>query len=162
MRWSWSVALLALLPSAAAAQDGPRKPNVVFIIADDLAAYAVGAYGNQQVRTPNIDRMAAQGVRFDRAFCNSPVCTASRQSFLTGRYPRTIGVTQLRTALPATENTLAKMLAKAGYATAAIGKMHFNSNLKHGFDLRLHLPEYRRWLKEKGAQPLPRGVAVLP
>jgi choline-sulfatase len=54
------------------------------------------------------------------------------------------------------------MLSKSGYATAAIGKMHFNSNLKHGFDLRLDLPEYRRWLKEKGAKPLPAGVEVLP
>src|SRR3954454_17564542 len=128
MRWScFAAALAALLPSPAIAQDAPRKPNVLFIVADDLAAHAVGAYGNKQVRTPNLDRLAAAGVRFNNAFCNSPVCTASRQSFLTGRYPRTVGVTQLRTALPGTEDTLAKMLKRAGYATAAIGKMHFNS-----------------------------------
>src|SRR3954454_12759452 len=129
MRWScFAAALAALLPSPAIAQDAPRKPNVLFIVADDLAAYAVGAYGNKHVRTPNLDRLAAQGVRFDQAFCNSPVCTASRQSFLTGRYPRTVGVTQLRTALPASETTLATLLAKGGYRTAAVGKMHFNSD----------------------------------
>src|SRR5437764_12120669 len=151
MRLLWIPALaLALMPSPARA-DPPRRPNVLLIVADDLATHAVGAYGDKQVRTPNIDRLAAAGVRFDNAFCNSPVCTASRQSFLTGRYPRTIGVTQLRTALPATENTLAKMLKQAGYATAAIGKMHFNSTLTHGFDLRLDVPDHRRLLKEKGA-----------
>src|SRR5581483_10645520 len=110
----------------------------------------------------NLDRLAAEGLRFDRAFCNSPVCTASRQSFLTGRYPRTLGVTQLSTPLPASETTLAELLKKAGYDTAAIGKMHFNSDLKHGFDLRLDLPDYRKNLQAKGRQPLPEGVAVLP
>src|SRR5438094_4817011 len=90
-----------------------------------------------------------------------PLWAAPRQSFLTGKYPRTVGVTQLKTALPPTEDTLAKMLKRAGYKTAAIGKMHFNSNLTHGFDLRLDLPEYRQWLKERGAKPLPQGVEVL-
>ena len=123
----------------------------------------MGAYGNRQVRTPNLDRLATQGVRFDRAYCNSPVCTASRQSFLTGRYPRTIGVTQLRTPLPEGEVTLAEMLKGAGYDTAVIGKTHFNSNLKHGFDLLVNEPEHRRWLAAKGGKaPLPAGVEVQP
>ena len=56
-----------------------RPPNVLVICADDHAAYVTGAYGNSTVRTPNIDRLAAEGIRFDRASCNSPVCTASRQ-----------------------------------------------------------------------------------
>src|SRR3954466_12495306 len=98
--------------------------NVLWICADDHAPYVMGAYGNRQARTPNLDRLAASGMRFDRAYCNSPVCTASRQSFLTGRYPRTIGVTQLSTALPDAEITLAELLKDAGYATASIGKMH--------------------------------------
>ena len=113
-----------------------QRPNVLWICADDQAAYVCGGYGNRLVHTPHIDALAARGVRFDRAFCNSPVCTASRQSFLTGRYPRTIGVTQLATALPESEITLAELLRDAGYDTAAIGKMHFNSELKHGFDSR--------------------------
>jgi len=125
-------------------------PNVLVICADDHAAYVTGAYGNKQVRTPNIDRLVAGGIRFERAYCNSPVCTASRQSFFTGRYPRTIGVTQLKTALPDSEVTLAETLDRAGYATAGIGKMHFNSDLKHGFALRIDTPEHRTWLTKKG------------
>jgi choline-sulfatase len=150
----------ASLPGVSFGQQ-PGKLNVVLICADDHAPYVMGAYGNKQVRTPNLDRLAAQGMRFDRAYCNSPVCTASRQSFFTGRYPRTIGVTQLRTALPDTEDTLARMLKRGGYVTAAIGKMHFNSNLKHGLDQLTFLPEYRQWLTKKGKQPVPE-VGVLP
>jgi choline-sulfatase len=164
MRWTWlaTLAVLALLPSAALAQEKkPRPLNVLWLIADDHAAYVLGCYGNKQVKTPNLDRLADQGIRFKEAYCNAPVCTASRQSFLTGRYPRTLGVTQLSTPLPPTENTLAKMLKKAGYKTAAIGKMHFNSNLKHGFDLRIDLPEYRASLKDRGPMKLPAGVDVL-
>src|SRR5436305_11169509 len=103
---SCCLALATLSATVAPAADA-RRPNVLWICADDHAAYVCGAYGNKSVRTPNIDALAAGGMRFDRAFCNSPVCTASRQSFLTGRYPRTIGVTQLATALPASETTLA-------------------------------------------------------
>src|SRR5437588_1846798 len=108
----------------------------------------MGTYGNKQVRTPNLDRLASQGMRFDRAFCNSPVCTASRQSFLTGRYPRTLGVTQLSTPLPPGTPTLATLLRAAGYSTAAIGKMHFNSNHPHGFDRREDLPQHAAHLKK--------------
>ena len=137
-------------------------PNVLWIIGDDLAPYVMGAYGNKQVRTPNLDKLAAQGMRFDRAFCNSPVCTASRQSFLTGRYPHTVGVTQLQTALPENELTLAEVLKTNGYETAAIGKMHFNSKLKHGFDLRLDLEQHQEWLAAKGKRSLPPDVEVQP
>ena len=155
--------LIALVTSAQltwAAQ--PKKPNVLIICGDDHAAYVMGAYGNKLVRTPNLDRLAASGMRFDRAYCSSPVCTPSRQSFLTGRYPRTIGVTQLPTPLPEAEETLADLLKRAGYRTAAIGKMHFNSTLKHGFDVRLDIPDHRKWLDAKGKRPPPEGVDVLP
>ena len=106
----------------------PRRLNILWICADDHARYVIGAYGNRRVHTPNLDRLAGGGMRFDRAFCNSPVCTASRDSFITGRYPRTIGVTQLNTPLPESETTLAHVLKRAGYDTGAIGKMHFNSH----------------------------------
>src|SRR5215217_7867201 len=90
------------------------KANVLWICADDHATHAVGAYGSTLARTPNVDRFAATGVRFDRAYCNSPVCTASRQSFLTGRYPRSLGVTQLSTPLPDGTKTLAHHFKAAG------------------------------------------------
>jgi choline-sulfatase len=101
-------------------------------------------------------------MRFDRAYCTCPLCTPSRQSFLTGRYPRSLGITQLRTALPETEDTLARMLKRAGYRTAAIGKMHFNSQLKHGFDLRLDNPDHAKWLAKRGKTPLPAGIDMQP
>jgi choline-sulfatase len=161
MRLLLAVALCGLLSTPAFSAE-VRRPNVLWICADDHAPYVCGAYGNKVVRTPNLDRLAAEGMRFDRAFCNSPVCTASRQSFFTGRYPRTLGVTLLQTPLPDGTPTLARMLRAAGYDTAAIGKMHFNSNLTHGFDLRIDLPQHARWLKERGAKRLPAGVAVQP
>jgi arylsulfatase A-like enzyme len=162
MRWIWLLVCSFAIPSAAGAQAPAKKLNVLVICADDHAAYVMGAYGNKLVRTPNLDRLAGQGMRFNRAYCTAPVCTPSRQSFLTGRYPRTIGVTQLRTALPDSEVTLAELLRGVGYATAAIGKMHFNSNLKHGFDVRLDNPDHAKWLAKKGKTPLPPDVEVQP
>lgn len=154
--------VVAALTASGARAESPRQPNVLWICADDHVPYVCGAYGNKIVRTPNLDRLAAEGMRFDRAYCNSPVCTASRQSFLTGRYPRSLGVTLLRTALPAGEPTLATRLRAAGYATAAIGKMHFNSNLRHGFEHRIDMPQYARHRKEHRPKPLPPDIEVLP
>ncbi|MBX7074296.1 MAG: sulfatase-like hydrolase/transferase [Pirellulales bacterium] len=154
-----AIGFLLLLVASVAARAAP--PNVLLLMGDDHAPYVTGTYGNRQVRTPHLDRLAAAGMRFDRAFCNSPVCTASRQSLITGRYPRTIGVTQLATPLPESETTLAELLKAAGYDTAAIGKMHFNSQLQHGFDHRIDLPEYRQWLTQQPSLPLPTGVETL-
>ncbi|HJP33988.1 MAG TPA: sulfatase-like hydrolase/transferase, partial [Candidatus Latescibacteria bacterium] len=67
-------------------------PNIVFILADDLAVWAAGCYGNTEIRTPNLDRIAATGVRFENFFVTIPVCSASRASFLTGRIPSQHGV----------------------------------------------------------------------
>lgn len=156
------VAVLCCGRSEAREKERAKPPNVLVICADDHAAYVTGAYGNDVVRTPAIDRLARGGIRFLRAYCNAPVCTASRQSFLTGRYPRTVGVTLLRTPLPASEITMAETLKWAGFDTAAIGKMHFNSQLKHGFDLRIDAAEHRRWLKDQPQSVLPEGVAVQP
>jgi choline-sulfatase len=156
------LSLLLLAAQAPLIASASQRPNVLFICGDDHAAYVCGAYGNLRVQTPNLDRLAAQGMRFDRAFCNSPVCTASRQSFLTGRYPRTVGVTQLQTPLPDSEVTLAEMLAQAGYRTAAFGKMHFNSDLTHGFSDRLDLADHHRWLREQPPQPPAADLELLP
>ncbi len=170
MRWAGTLlagfvgwaCCLALAASASAAGQGGGAPNVLVICADDHAAYVSVAYGNRRVRTPNIDRLAAGGVCFDRAYCNSPVCTASRQSLLTGRYPRSIGVTRLQTALPDAEVTMAETLREAGFATAAIGKMHFNSELTHGFDVRTDLREYDAWLARQARQPVDPAIPVQP
>ena len=127
---------------AVAAQAAPtrRKPNFLFILADDHAGYVLGCDGNPMARTPNIDRLAAQGTRFSAHYCNSPVCTPSRQSFLTGQLPHSAGVTVLSTPLAADKPTLAKQFKKVGYQTAVFGKMHFNrpgAAGLHGFDLMM-------------------------
>src|SRR5262249_27604735 len=78
-----------------------RRPNFLFILADDHAGYVLGCDGTPLATTPNIDRVAAEGTRFSAHHCNSPVCTPSRQSFLTGQLPHSAGVTVLRTPLSA-------------------------------------------------------------
>ncbi len=138
------------------------KPNVLWLISDDHAAYVTGCYGNEIVRTPNLDRLAEGGMRFDRAYCNAPICSASRAAFITGMYPRTVGVTELRTPLPASAVTLGEVLKQAGYDTAWYGKTHFNSGLKHGFDVVLGRGHWHRWLKKQGQKVDTTSPDVLP
>jgi choline-sulfatase len=155
-------AIVPVSPLVADEKADSPKPNVLWIVADDLAPYMTGTYGHPTVRTPNLDAFARSAVRFDRAYCNSPVCTASRQSFLTGQYPRTLGVTQLKTPLPDGTTTLAHHFRDAGYETVSFGKMHFNSQRTHGFHRRLDAPDYQKWLKDLKRAQLPAGVAVQP
>jgi choline-sulfatase len=128
------VAGVAAASRAAGARD--RQPNLLFMIADDHAGYVLGAQGNRLAQTPNLDRLVAEGTHFARHHCNSPVCTPSRQSILTGQLPHSVGVTVLRTPLADDRPTLAKTLAAHGYETAVFGKMHFNTPGRpglHGF-----------------------------
>src|SRR5947209_10553233 len=112
--------------ATSALAQGSRKPNFLFIIADDHAGYVLGADGNTRASTPNLDRLASEGTRFARHYCNSPVCTPSRQSILTGQLPHAAGVTVLQTPLATSRPTIAKTLTASGFSTAVIGKMHFN------------------------------------
>ena len=81
-----STAALPLAGSLARAQTPARRPNIVFILADDMGYADISCYGRRDLQTPNIDRIAAQGARFTQAYANSPVCTASRVAIITGRY----------------------------------------------------------------------------
>ena len=155
--WPWLLlAVLLLRPVTAhrrvrAERQRPpasAAPNVVILIGDDHAAGTLGVDGDARRATPRLDGLARQGMRFDRAFCNSPVCTASRQSFITGRLPHTVGVTRLSTPLPESAVTLGHRFGELGYATAAIGKMHFNGPSHHGFELRVDTPDWQRWVAE--------------
>lgn len=123
--------LLALTATAVAAD----RPNVVVIIADDLGAEDTGAYGHPKVRTPNIDRLANAGMRFDRAFLTCSSCSPSRSSLLTGRYPHQTGAEQLHWPLPADQVMFTTPLRQAGYWTAAVGKWHLGPDAKKQFDL---------------------------
>jgi arylsulfatase A-like enzyme len=141
-------AIAVLSGSIGATASSPRIRNVLFIMGDDHSADVLGCYGNRMIRTPNLDRLASQGFRFTRAYTNSPVCTPSRQSIITGKLPHAAGVTLLQTALADEQETIAEHLKRFGFATGAIGKMHFNSDLKHGFDHRVDRPDYRRFLAQ--------------
>lgn len=161
-----AVALIALAASPAGGAPVAR-PNVLVIMGDDHAAYALGCYGSPIVRTPNLDRLAREGVRFDRAYCNSPVCTPSRQSLLTGLMPQSAGVTLLATPLADSAITLADHLKAAGYDTAAFGKMHFNSDsslrgpgseLRHGFDRIENEATFAAYRRGNPAMPVPPSI----
>jgi choline-sulfatase len=137
------------------------RPNVVWICADDYALSVCAAYGNAQVRQPNLDRLAAGGLRFDRAFCAAPLSTPSRQAFWTGRYPRSIGVTLSPTPLPPEEVTLPALLRDAGYRTAAFGKTHYYAPRRFEYDDLLDHGDVYAWEATFGPSPLPPGTRTL-
>jgi choline-sulfatase len=137
------------------------RPNVVWICADDYTPDACGAYGSRVARTPHLVRLAADGTRFDRAFAAAPLSTPSRQGFFTGRYPRTIGVTLTRTALPDDEITLPARLQAAGYLTAAFGKTHYYAPRPSDWDVRMDRGEYLKWLLDRGGYSVPLSADTL-
>jgi choline-sulfatase len=136
-------------PRAPRLEGRAKGPNILILIGDDHAGRTLGVGGDPRQATPRLDGLAGQGVRFDRAYCNSPVCTASRQSFITGRLPHAVGVTRLMTPLPDDAVTLGDWLGDLGYDTAAIGKMHFNGPSKHGFVHRLDTEDWAPWLRQR-------------
>ncbi|MGH2352627.1 MAG: sulfatase-like hydrolase/transferase, partial [Chloroflexota bacterium] len=117
-----------------------RLKNVLFLWTDEQRPDTIGAYGNPTIRTPNVDRLAAEGVLFEQAYCTQPVCSPSRASVLTGLYPHRHGVLQNNIPLPAEAPTLAERLRPAGYICGYVGKWHLGNELgrpalgTHGFD----------------------------
>lgn len=143
--------ILKLIPVgavSAAAQNSPRsRPNFVVIVTDDQGIGDVGCYGHPEVRTPNLDRLAASGVRFTQWYANAPICSASRAAIMTGKYPDRAGVQGALTSQPtwdvaglrAGETTFPRLLHDRGYHTAAFGKWHLGSApqsrpMAQGFD----------------------------
>lgn len=134
---------LALLPATARAADVP--PNIIFILADDMGYADLGVYGQRDFATPNLDRLAAQGIRFTQGYANSAVCSATRFGLITGRYQyrlrggleEPIGGNAL--GLPPEHPTLPSLLQARGYRTALFGKWHLGAlprygPLKSGYD----------------------------
>ncbi len=144
---------------ASAPPNPEARPNLLILIGDDHAGGTLGIDGDPRRATPRLDALARDGVRFDRAYCNSPLCTPSRQSLITGKLPHVVGVTKLTTPLPDSTRTLGHVLAEAGYDTGAIGKMHFNNAGHHGFALRLDSAD---WLADLRRFDPHRAAALRP
>jgi arylsulfatase A-like enzyme len=112
-----------------------KKPNFIFILTDDQRHNAMGCAGNSLVRTPNIDSLAARGVRFENAFVTLSICSPSRAACLTGRYGSATGVTTVPGTIHKNEKTIAHLLKEAGYRTGMVGKWHLgNVPAELGFD----------------------------
>src|SRR4051794_27423023 len=119
--------LLAMLPAGSAS--AAERPNVLYLMADDLNN-SLGCYGDPRVKSPNIDRLAARGVRFERAYCQFPLCGPSRNSMLTGLYPNSTGIYAnaqiFRQTIPS-HTSLPQAFRLGGYLAGRIGKLyHYN------------------------------------
>jgi arylsulfatase A-like enzyme len=133
--------LTSFLSSVATAQENSR-PNIVFIMSDDHAANAISAYDRRLADTfptPNIDRIADEGVRLDGLFAQNSICTPSRATIMTGQYSHTNGVKTLDDDFDRERDNLAKQLQTAGYETAIVGKWHLHTE-PSGFDYYNVLP----------------------
>jgi arylsulfatase len=148
------------------------RPNILWICTDQQRWDTLGCYGNDRVATPRIDGLAASSTLFEGAYCQSPICTPSRGSFLTGRYPRTCRSRQNGADIPADEVLVTRLFHDAGYACGLSGKLHLstcNPTVCHGSERRIddgydvfhwsHDPEdlwianeYHQWVRGKGRE----------
>jgi arylsulfatase A-like enzyme len=153
------IASLVLVLSAIAFQTAPaNRPNIIFIMSDDHAAHAISAYGSVINQTPNLDRLAKEGMRFDRCFAVNSICTPSRATILTGKYSHLNGVPVFN-RFDGSQATAAKYLQAEGYYTGMIGKWHLGSD-PTGFDKWIVLPGQGIYFDP--AFLVPEGSKVIP
>ncbi len=172
-----ALAVAFFIPIVGTAAEEADRPNIVFVLADNLGYGDIGCFGSKKHRTPHLDRMAAEGARLTSFYSTAPVCTPSRASFLTGCYPRRVslhvdvnGIPVLRAVssrgLNPDEITIAEILRQRGYATACVGKWHLGDQppflpRKHGFDEFFGLP-YSEDMTEKPATKIAAARGPLP
>jgi arylsulfatase A-like enzyme len=142
---SLTIFLLALAP-AGASSSAAERPNILLIFSDDHAYQAVSAYGSGLNRTPNIDRLAKDGMRFDRCYVTNSLCGPSRACILTGKYSHQNGFYSNRSRFDGEQQTFPKLLQQAGYQTAIVGKWHLVSD-PTGFDYWEILPGQGRYYR---------------
>jgi len=111
------------------------RPNIVLIIADDMGWEDCGSYGNKRIKTPQLERLAKEGMRFENMILTCSSCSPSRSSLITSRYPHNTGAEQLHWPLPKEQVTFVEHLRKAGYWTAAAGKWHLGNQVRDRFDV---------------------------
>ena len=125
------LSLTSSLATAARAADS--RPNILFIMSDDHGYQAMSCYGSKVNKTPNLDRIAREGMRFDRCFVTNSICGPARAVILTGKYSHLNGFEQNGRTFNGKQQTVAKLLQKTGYQTAVVGKWHLRSD-PTGFD----------------------------
>lgn len=157
-----SVILVVLM--FAADTSAARRPNILFIMSDDHAAHAIGAYGSRLAQlnpTPSLDRLAHEGVRLTNVFCTNSICTPSRATLMTGQYSHVNGVTTLSGAIEAERQHLARLMKTAGYETAMIGKWHLKKE-PAAFDYYAVLPGQGSYFnpifRVRGSEPWPNNT----
>ena len=155
-----------------------KRPNILFLYTDQQRWDALGANGNREILTPNLDALAARGANFGRHFVQNPVCMPSRVSMLSGQYPSALGITHMGVPVPEDLVTLPRLLKQYGYRTANIGKLHFlpHANRDHrlphpsyGFDVLeiadepgVYEDAYRAWVRRQAPEQLDGISAGLP
>ena len=133
LRITFGLAIAALLASCSGKTEKPQRPNILFIMSDDHAYQAISAYSDRLTQTPNIDRIANEGMLFTNACVTNSICAPSRATILTGKHCHIHGKTDNVFPFDTTQVTFPQLLHDAGYQTAMFGKLHFGNNPK-GFD----------------------------
>jgi arylsulfatase A-like enzyme len=144
--YSMALSLIMVARQGIAADAPPPRPNILYIMSDDHAAHALSCNGSTINKTPNLDRIAAAGMRFNNCFCTDALCGPSRAVLLTGKYNHLNGFRDNgpKTVFDGSQQTFPKLMQKAGYQTAIVGKWHLNSD-PIGFDFWSILPGQGRY-----------------